>query len=52
MFGIIGGSGLVKLAALEAPRRQVMRTPYGEPSGAVTFGKLAGTDVVFVARHG
>jgi len=52
MFGIIGGSGLVKLAALDAPRRQVMRTPYGEPSGAITFGRLAGTDVVFVARHG
>jgi len=52
MFAIIGGSGLVKLSALEAPRRQVMRTPYGEPSGALTFGKLAGADVVFLARHG
>lgn len=52
MFGIIGGSGLVKLAALDAPRRQVMRTPYGEPSGALTFGRLAGRDIVFVARHG
>jgi len=52
MFGIIGGSGLAKLAALESPRRQVMRTPYGEPSGALTFGRLAGADIVFVARHG
>ncbi len=52
MFGIIGGSGLAKLAALDAPRRQVMRTPYGEPSGAVTFGTLAGQPIVFVARHG
>jgi len=52
MFGIIGGSGLAKLAALDAPRRQVMRTPYGEPSGALTFGRLAGRDIVFVARHG
>ena len=52
MFGIIGGSGLVKLAALDTPRRQVMRTPYGEPSGALTFGRLAGRDIVFVARHG
>ena len=52
MFGIIGGSGLVKLAALNAPRRQVMRTPYGEPSGALTFGTLAGREIVFVARHG
>jgi 5'-methylthioadenosine phosphorylase len=52
MFGIIGGSGLAKLSALDEPRRQVMRTPYGEPSGAITFGRLAGHDIVFVARHG
>jgi 5'-methylthioinosine phosphorylase len=52
MFAIIGGSGLVKLSALESPRRRVMRTPYGEPSGALTFGLLAGSEVVFLARHG
>ena len=52
MYAIIGGSGLAKLSALEAPRRQVMRTPYGEPSGALTFGRLGGTEVVFLARHG
>ena len=52
MFAIIGGSGLAKLTALESPRRQIMRTPYGEPSGALTFGRLASTDVVFLARHG
>jgi len=52
MFGILGGSGLVQLAALQAPRRQVMRTPYGEPSGALTFGTLAGQPIVFLARHG
>jgi 5'-methylthioinosine phosphorylase len=52
VFAIIGGSGLAKLSALEAPRRRVVRTPYGEPSGALTFGRLAGSDVVFLARHG
>jgi 5'-methylthioadenosine phosphorylase len=52
MFAIIGGSGLAKLSALDSPRRQVMRTPYGEPSGALTFGTLAGREVVFLARHG
>jgi 5'-deoxy-5'-methylthioadenosine phosphorylase len=30
----------------------VARTPYGDPSGALTFGKLNGRDVVFLARHG
>ncbi|HVE89671.1 MAG TPA: S-methyl-5'-thioinosine phosphorylase [Burkholderiaceae bacterium] len=52
MYAIIGGSGLAKLTALQSPRRQVMRTPYGEPSGALTFGEFAGADVVFLARHG
>ena len=52
MYAIIGGSGLAKFTALESPRRQVMRTPYGAPSGALTFGRLGGADVVFLARHG
>jgi 5'-methylthioadenosine phosphorylase len=52
VYAIIGGSGLAKLTALESPRRQVMRTPYGAPSGALTFGRLGGADVVFLARHG
>jgi 5'-methylthioinosine phosphorylase len=52
MLGIIGGSGLAKLAELQEIRRQVIRTPYGEASGALTFGRLGGGDVVFLARHG
>ena len=52
MYAIIGGSGLAKLSALSDSRRQVMRTPYGEPSGALTFGTFAGQEVVFLARHG
>jgi 5'-deoxy-5'-methylthioadenosine phosphorylase len=52
MYAIIGGSGLAKLSALSDIRRQVMRTPYGEPSGALTFGQFAGREVVFLARHG
>ncbi len=52
MLAIIGGSGLAQLSNLEVSRRQVVRTPYGEPSGALTFGKIAGHAVVFLARHG
>ncbi|MEQ1882309.1 MAG: S-methyl-5'-thioinosine phosphorylase [Burkholderiales bacterium] len=52
MLGIIGGTGLTQLANLEVSRRQVIRTPYGEPSGALTFGKLNGREIVFLARHG
>ena len=52
MLAIIGGSGLTQLENLEVTRRQVVRTPYGEPSGALTFGRIAGRDAVFLARHG
>jgi 5'-methylthioadenosine phosphorylase len=52
MYAIIGGSGLAKLTVLQDTRRRVMRSPYGEPSGALTFGRLAGREVVFLARHG
>ncbi|MCK6373285.1 MAG: S-methyl-5'-thioinosine phosphorylase [Zoogloea sp.] len=52
MLAIIGGSGLTQLANLNVIRREVMRTPYGEPSGALTFGQLCGHPVVFLARHG
>lgn len=52
MLAIIGGSGLTQLSNLEIVRREVVRTPYGEPSGALTFGLLAGQEVVFLARHG
>lgn len=52
MLAIIGGSGLTRLANLEITHRQVMRTPYGEPSGALTFGRLNDRNVIFLARHG
>jgi 5'-deoxy-5'-methylthioadenosine phosphorylase len=51
-LAIIGGSGLTRLHGLEITRREVMHTPYGEPSGALTFGTLCNRDVVFLARHG
>jgi 5'-methylthioinosine phosphorylase len=52
MLGIIGGSGLNRIAELEVARRVAVTTPYGEPSAALTFGRLHGVDVVFLARHG
>jgi len=51
-LAVIGGSGLSKLASLEVTRRKLVRTPYGEPSGALTFGRIHGRDLVFLARHG
>jgi 5'-methylthioinosine phosphorylase len=52
MLAIIGGSGLTALAQLELTERMIVRTPYGEASGPLTFGKIAGVQVVFLARHG
>ena len=52
MRGIIGGTGLTHLANLEVSRREVVRTPYGEPSSAIVFGRISDRDVVFLARHG
>jgi 5'-methylthioadenosine phosphorylase len=52
MLAIVGGSGLTQLSNLGITRRLAVRTPYGEPSGALTFGQIAGEDVVFLARHG
>lgn len=52
MLAIIGGRGLTELANLQITHRQVLRTPYGEPSGAFMFGTLNQHEVVFLARHG
>lgn len=52
MDAIIGGSGLARLAELVVERREVVRTPFGDPSCALSFGRLAQAPVVFLARHG
>ena len=52
MIAIIGGSGLTQLANLQITHRQIVRTPYGEPSGPLTFGRIGDIEVAFLARHG
>ncbi len=52
MIAVIGGSGLTQLANLEITRRKIVRTPFGEPSGPLTFGRIGDKEVVFLARHG
>jgi len=51
-LAIIGGTGLTSLETLEIIRREMVSTPYGEPSGPVTHGVLCDQPVVFLARHG
>ena len=52
LLAIIGGTGLTALQDLEITRREMVSTPYGEPSGPLTHGKLFGYEIVFLARHG
>ena len=52
MLAIIGGSGLSTLAGLQTLRREVVRTPYGEPSCPVTVGRIKDKEIAFLARHG
>ncbi|HNO75045.1 S-methyl-5'-thioinosine phosphorylase [Nitrosomonas mobilis] len=52
MIAVIGGSGMKQLPGLEVTHRQMMRTPYGEPSSPLIFGTINGHEVVFLSRHG
>jgi 5'-methylthioadenosine phosphorylase len=51
-IGIIGGSGLYAIDALEDPRWQRIDSPWGEPSDELLTGTLAGHRFVFLPRHG
>lgn len=51
-LAIIGGTGLTSLEGLAIAHREMVHTPYGEPSGPVTHGELHGKQVMFLARHG
>lgn len=52
LLAIIGGTGLTSLETLKITRREMVSTPYGEPSGPLIHGKLCDKQVVFLARHG
>ncbi len=51
-LAIIGGTGLTSIKDLQIIRREMVHTPWGEPSGPLTHGILYGKEVAFVARHG
>jgi 5'-methylthioadenosine phosphorylase len=51
VLGIIGGSGIYDLPGMEKVRRRRVKSPWGEPSAALRMGEIAGTSVVFLARH-
>jgi 5'-methylthioadenosine phosphorylase len=51
-LAVIGGSGVYDLETLTDVQEIMPATPFGEPSGPIVTGKLAGRGVAFLARHG
>ncbi len=51
-IGVIGGSGLYEIDALEERRELTIDTPWGAPSDVLLEGTIAGHRVVFLPRHG
>ena len=51
VLGIIGGSGIYDLPGLQKTRTRKIKSPWGEPSGALRIGEIAGLPVVFLSRH-
>ena len=52
VLGIIGGSGVYDLPGLIDRREERVATPWGEASDALIFGRMGGTELVFLPRHG
>ena len=52
VLGVLGGSGLYDVEGLQNVRRETVDTPWGPPSGELTYGDLAGVRLVFLPRHG
>ena len=51
-IGVIGGSGVYQMDALQDVREERVTTPFGDPSDALIFGRLGGAELVFLPRHG
>jgi len=51
-IGIIGGSGLDDPKILKNPAEQAVTNKFGQPSSTLTCGRIEGTEVVILARHG
>jgi len=52
VIGIIGGSGLYQIEGLTDIAWRAVPSPFGRASDELCFGKLGGTQVVFLPRHG
>jgi 5'-methylthioadenosine phosphorylase len=52
IIGVIGGSGVYDLPGLRDLREEWVKSPWGEASDALRFGKAGNTEAVFLPRHG
>ncbi|MBV8664611.1 MAG: S-methyl-5'-thioadenosine phosphorylase [Hyphomicrobiales bacterium] len=52
IVGVIGGSGVYRLAGMTDVREETVATPWGEPSDVLRFGRIGDTEAVFLSRHG
>jgi 5'-methylthioadenosine phosphorylase len=52
VLGIVGGSGLYDMPALENVRWERIDTPWGAPSDEVLFADIDGLPIRFLPRHG
>ena len=52
VIGIIGGSGLYAIDALEEAQWLAVDTPWGKPSDELLMGRIGGVRFVFLPRHG
>ncbi|MFP4302183.1 MAG: S-methyl-5'-thioadenosine phosphorylase [Spirochaetaceae bacterium] len=50
--GIIGGSGVDNPGILQEPEERETNTRFGRPSSPLRVGRIEGTEVVLIARHG
>lgn len=52
MLAIIGGTGLYELPGMVIESRLDESTPFGDPSGVISLGRIGDHRVLFLARHG
>ena len=52
VLGIMGGSGVYDLPALENARWERVTSPWGEPSDDLRMGEVDALPIVFLPRHG
>ncbi len=51
-IGIIGGSGLYAIDAIEDAQWRAIETPWGAPSDEILFGRIGDVNLRFLPRHG